>query len=34
MITELDEDMDWFLEDFNDMVTSSEKTAQEKAENY
>ena len=34
MITGLDEDMGWFLEDFQDMVVSSEKTAQEKADNY
>ncbi|MBE6451621.1 MAG: ABC transporter substrate-binding protein [Alphaproteobacteria bacterium] len=34
MVTDLDEDMGWFLEDFADLVVSSEKTAQEKADNY
>lgn len=32
MIEELDGEISWFLEDFNDMVTSSEKTAAEKAD--
>jgi phospholipid transport system substrate-binding protein len=33
-IKELDEEMEWFLEDFHDMVLSSEKTAQEKFDSY
>ncbi len=33
-IKELDEEMEWFLEDFHDMVISSEKTAQEKFDSY
>ena len=33
-IKELDEEMEWFLEDFQDMVLSSEKTAQEKFDSY
>lgn len=34
MIADLDEEMSWFLEDFSDMVISSEKTAEEKAHYY
>ena len=34
MIADLDEEISWFLEDFNDMVVSSEKTAEEKAQYY
>lgn len=34
MINQLDEEISWFLEDFNDMVISSEKTAEEKAQYY
>ena len=33
-IKELDEEMEWFLEDFQDMVLSSEKIAQEKFDSY
>ncbi len=32
MIEDLDNEISWFLEDFTDMVISSEKTAQEKAD--
>ena len=34
MISNLDGEISWFLEDFNDMVISSEKTAEEKAQYY
>ena len=34
IVYDLDEEISWFLEDFNDMVVSSEKTAEEKAQYY